>query len=222
MTLRMRCDDPAERASGLTVAIGAVRRGELVVLPAETAYAVATAAFSSRGLERLRTAKGRGRDLPVPVMVGWPRTVDGLAHGLDETARALLEAFWPGPLTVVVRAQPSLAWDLGEAGGTVSLRMPLHPVALELLRETGPLAVTTANRAGLPAPATADDAEEQLGGDLAVVLDAGPCPPGPPSTVLDLTGEVPRVLREGALALAALREVVPGVLGSGEAEHAPA
>ncbi len=213
MSLVYHCDHVGDREAGLQGAAAAARRGDLVVLPTETVYGLATDAFSHRGLDAMRAAKGRGRDLPVPVLVPRPRTVDGLVYKFGDAGRDLVEAFWPGPLTIVARAQPSLTWDLGESNGTVSLRMPLHPVALELLRETGPLAVTSANRAGLPAPTTADEARDQLGDDVWIYLDAGPCPPGETSTVVDVTGEVARVVRAGAMPFELLREVVPDLLG---------
>lgn len=208
MALVIDCAVPSERTRGLTTAASAARRGDLVVLPTEAVYGLATDAFSARGVQRLREAKGRGRDLPLPVLVGRPRTVDGLATGLGQPARALMEAFWPGPLTLVARAHATLAWDLGESGGTVALRMPLQPVALELLRDTGPLVVTAANRAGLPAPITVAEAEEQLGTAVAVYLDGGPCPETRTSTVVDVTGERPVLLRPGAFDADVLREVV--------------
>ena len=126
--------------------------------------------------------------MPVPVLVPSPRTVDGLAFGLSRTARDLIEAFWPGPLTVVVREQPTLAWDLGDAAGTVALRMPLHPVALELLRETGPMGVSSANRSGSPAATTTPQARGQLGDMVTVYLDGGPCADAVPSTIIDVLG----------------------------------
>src|SRR5690606_16252855 len=98
------------------------------------------------------------------------RTLDGLATDVPTAVRALAEAFWPGGLTVILRAQPSLAWDLGETHGTVALRMPDHPAALALLRRTGPLAVSSANLTGRPAATTAADADRQLGAQVAVIL----------------------------------------------------
>lgn len=199
----------AERARGLETAASALRRGDLVVLPTDTVYGVACDAFSSRGVEQLLAAKGRGRDLPIPVLVGSAQTVEGLGYGLTKAARDLVEAFWPGSLTVVVRHQPTLAWDLGDAGGTVALRMPLHPVAIELLRVTGPLGVTAANGPGGPLPRTMREAQDQLGASVAVYLDGGPSLDAPPSTVVDVTGPVPRLLREGAVDLDTLRGVCP-------------
>lgn len=209
MSLRFDLADPDERARGIEAATSAVRRGELVVIPTDTVYGVGCDAFSSLGVGRLLEAKGRGRDMPVPVLVGSPQTIEGLAYGLTKAARDLVEAFWPGALTVVVRAQPSLAWDLGDAGGTVALRMPLHPVAIELLKATGPMAVSSANRSG-SAPATNyAEAESQLGDAVWIYLDGGPSGEPVPSTIVDLTGEVPQVLRLGAIDLDTLRTVCP-------------
>ena len=203
-------DDPAP---GVTAAVAALRRGQLVVLPTDTVYGIAADAFSPPAVDRLLAAKGRGRDMPVPVLVGSWRGIDGLAEHVTPTVRSLVEAFWPGPLTLIVRAAPSLAWDLGETRGTVAVRMPLHPVALSVLAETGPLAVTSANRAGHPPATTGAEAEEQLTSAVAVYLEAGSSGDAVPSTILDLTGSTPQVRRAGALPLEALREVVPEVEG---------
>jgi L-threonylcarbamoyladenylate synthase len=209
VSLRYDMGQAADRDLGLGAAAAAARRGDLVVLPTDTVYGVGTDAFSLVGVERIQQAKGRGRDFAVPVLVGSPSTVDGLAFGVATPARQLIEAFWPGALTVVVRYQPSLAWDLGDAAGHVALRMPLHPVALELLRDVGPLAVTSANRTGLAPATTTDDAQGQLGDLVSVYLDSGALPEGPPSTVVDATGEVPVLLRAGGIDLETLRSVCP-------------
>ena len=197
----------SERPVGLDLAGDAVRRGELVVLPTDTVYGLGTDAFSPDAVHGLLAAKGRGRRMPVPVLIGTPRTLDGIATGLSGPARDLIEAFWPGGLTVVATVQPSLQWDLGETGGTVAVRMPLHPVALELLRATGPMAVSSANRSGLPPATTCDEAVEQLGEAVSIYLDGGPAGEPVASTIVDVTGEAPRVLRLGAVSAEALREV---------------
>jgi tRNA threonylcarbamoyl adenosine modification protein (Sua5/YciO/YrdC/YwlC family) len=163
-------------------------------------------------MRALREAKGRGDDLPVGVLVGAVRTVDGLASGITADGRALIEAFWPGPLTLVVREQPTLAWD--NPDGHVSLRMPLHPVTLAVLAATGPLAVTSAQRAGSAPPRTCADAEEQLGDGIALYLDAGETIAEAPSSIVDLTVDPPVLLREGAFSLEALREVCPDLVGA--------
>jgi L-threonylcarbamoyladenylate synthase len=199
--------DPVERATGLDVAASVVRRGDLVVLPTDTVYGLGTDAFSPDAVAKLLETKGRGRDMPVPVLVGSPRTLDGIATGLTESARSLVEAFWPGGLTLVCAVQPTLRWDLGETGGTVAVRMPLQPVAIELLTATGPMAVSSANRSGLAPATTLDEAIEQLGDGVSVYLDGGPSGEPVPSTIVDVTGDQPRLLRAGAVTEEALREV---------------
>jgi L-threonylcarbamoyladenylate synthase len=211
MSREFRCDDPGERLAGLEQAAQAAGRGELVVLPTDTVYGIGCDAFSSTAVGDLLRAKGRGRDMPVPVLVASPRTVHGLTESLPASADSLIEAFWPGPLTVVVRHAPSLAWDLGDALGTVAVRMPLHPVAIELLGRVGPMAVSSANRTGEPAPTTMAQARDQLGESVSVYLDGGPCAAAVPSTIVDLTSWPPRVLRAGVLTLAELREVCPEI-----------
>lgn len=200
--------EPSERALGLDIATTAVASGELVVVPTDTVYGLGTDAFNHDAVGALLAAKGRGRDMPVPVLIGSPRALDGIAAGLSDDARSLVEGFWPGGLTLVARVAPSLQWDLGDTGGTVAVRMPLHPVALELLLATGPMAVSSANRTGSPPPTTVDGAIEQLGESVAVYLDGGPSGEPLPSTIVDVTGAVPRVLRVGEVTVEALREVV--------------
>jgi L-threonylcarbamoyladenylate synthase len=206
------CSDPAERAEGLDAAVDSVRRGELVVLPTDTVYGIGADAFQPDAIDALLAAKGRGRDMPVPVLVGSWAALDGLTLVVPPRVRELVEAFWPGGLTLVVEHAPSLAWDLGAARGTVAVRMPLHPVALELLDRVGPMGASSANRTGQPPAATAGQARDQLGFAVAVYLDGGPSGDPVPSTILDVTGSVPRVLRSGAVSLEQLREVVGKVM----------
>ena len=194
------CTTDEGRADAIPKAAAGVRDGRLVVLPTDTLYGVGADAFSPEAVRALLAAKGRGSDMPPPVLVADARTVDGLATEVPPYARALIEAFWPGPLTVVLRAQPSLMWDLGDTGGTVALRMPDDPVALELLREVGPLAVSSANRTGHPASRTVVEAASQLGASVEFYLDGGPVAGGLASTIVDCTRDEPVVLRVGALA----------------------
>jgi L-threonylcarbamoyladenylate synthase len=201
------CALPESRIAGLTAAAAAVRAGQLVVLPTDTVYGLGCDAFSSTAVQGLLGAKGRGRNMPVPVLVGSWSTVDGLVLGVQERVRTLIQAFWPGGLSLVLPHAPSLAWDLGDTRGTVSLRMPLHPVALELLREVGPMAVSSANRTGLPPAATVEQAREQLGERVPVYLDGGVAGEVA-STIIDLTSDEPVVLREGAVSAAQLAEVL--------------
>ncbi|MEJ2859350.1 MULTISPECIES: L-threonylcarbamoyladenylate synthase [unclassified Saccharothrix] len=202
------CAVQSDRSAGLAAAAGAVRSGRLVVLPTDTVYGIGCDAFDGKAVRHLLEAKGRGPDMPVPVLVGSWTTVDGLVLSVPRQARALIEAFWPGGLSLVLQHAPSLSWDLGQTRGTVMLRMPLHPVALELLRDVGPMAVSSANKSGFPPAATAQEAWDQLGEDVGVYLDGGPCEDNTASTIVDLTGPDPVVLREGAVPVADLREVL--------------
>jgi tRNA threonylcarbamoyl adenosine modification protein (Sua5/YciO/YrdC/YwlC family) len=205
---RYVCANPGERAAGLIDAASAIRRGELIVLPTDTVYGIGADAFTPSAVTALLEAKGRGRDMPVPVLVGTVRAAGALVENLGTYGQDLVDAFWPGPLTLICRVNRSLFWDLGETKGTVAIRMPLHQIALELLKETGPMAVSSANRSGAPPATTAAEAEEQLGNAVSVYLDGGPCTENPPSTILDLTTAVPRVLRKGAIPVEKLRAVV--------------
>lgn len=202
----MDCRDPASWGPGLDEGVNVLRRGGLVVVPTDTVYGLAAEAFTPEAVEALAAATGRPAGVPPAVLVPDPRTVVGLCADVSDPARALVEAFWPGPLTLVLHAQPSLAWDLGDDGRTVAVRMPDHPVALALLRRTGPLAVTGAHGTG---EAPSGRLTEVLGlVDAAqLALDAGDLPAAERSTVVDATGPVPRLLRAGAVSLASLRDV---------------
>lgn len=197
--------------AGVAAAASAIRAGELVVLPTDTVYGLGADAFDPVAVARLLEAKGRGREMPPPVLVGSPATLEALATQLPEWVRVLVEQYWPGPLTLVVRQQASLQWDLGETRGTVAVRMPHDKVALELLARTGPLAVSSANLTGRPAATDADQAAEMLAAQVSVILDAGPTQDDKPSTILDCTGPQPRVLRIGAIGVEELRTVLAGV-----------
>ncbi|MEV0370103.1 L-threonylcarbamoyladenylate synthase [Streptomyces sp. NPDC050636] len=209
MARRYDCSDATDRATGLREAASAVRRGELVVLPTDTVYGVGADAFSAEAVSDLLEAKGRGRGMPTPVLVGSPNTLHGLVTDFSELAWELVDAFWPGALTLVANHQPSLTWDLGETRGTVAVRMPLHPVAIELLTDFGPMAVSSANLTGHPSPQDCDAAQEMLGDSVSVYLDGGPTPAAVPSSIVDVTGKVPVLLREGAISAEELRKVVP-------------
>ncbi len=193
---------------GLAAATTAVRAGELIVLPTDTVYGIGADAFDSEAVARLLAAKGRGREMPPPVLIGSAATLDALALKPPEWARVLVEHFWPGPLTIVVRHQASLQWDLGETRGTVAVRMPDDRVALELLARTGPLAVSSANVTGQPAATSADAAADMLAEHVSVILDGGPSSGDQPSTIVDCTGAQPRVLRVGVIGVEELRTVL--------------
>ena len=211
MTTIYDCSDNAELLTGMRLARTAVARGELVVMPTDTVYGVAADAFSPEAVKRLLAAKGRGRQAPPPVLIPDAATLDALAQEVPDEVRTLVSRFWPGGLTVILAAQESLLWDLGDTGGTVALRMPSNRVALQLLSETGPLAVSSANRSGEPAAMTVPDAEQMLGDAIAVYLDDGDAGADYPgagagtgSTIVDATalgregGEI-RIVREGVI-----------------------
>ena len=206
--VRYPTSTPDEREAALAAASLAVQQGKLVVLPTDTVYGVGADAFDPAAVRELLAAKGRGREMPPPVLVSAATTVDAIATAIPGYARALIEEFWPGPLTLVCTQQPSLQWDLGDTRGTVAVRMPDHDVALELLERTGPLAVSSANLTGHPAATDAGQAEEMLGDDVEVIVDAGEAPGGRASTIVDVTGTQGRVLRRGALSLEALNAVL--------------
>jgi len=208
MSARFDCTVVTERSAGITVAATALGKGELVVLPTDTVYGVAADAFTPAAVTALLAAKGRGRQVPPPVLVGSRRAAFALVEDISASASDLIDEFWPGGLTLVFRSSRSLAWDLGDTKGTVAVRMPLHPVALDLLKETGPLAVSSANVSGSPPATTAAEAEKQLGDAVSVYLDGGPCPGDMASTIVDVTGPVPRLLRQGVISVQRLRNVV--------------
>ena len=212
MTRIYDCSVDADLMAGMRLARVALAKGEVVVIPTDTVYGVAADAFTPAAVDRLLAAKGRGRTSPPPVLIPSVATMDALAHTVPDKVRELAQKFWPGGLTIILDAQPSLAWDLGETDGTVALRVPNHPVTLELLNETGPLAVSSANLTGQPAATSAEEALLQLGARVSLYLDGGPSA-STASTIIDATGLARgtggvRVLRDGAVTIAQLREVL--------------
>src|SRR5215472_2359273 len=207
MSKRYDCRNPQERTAGIDAAVTAARAGELIVLPTDTVYGIGADAFIPAAVTTMLAAKGRGRNMPPPVLVGTARAAAALVDDLGAFGQDLIDEFWPGALTLVFRASPTLLWDLGDTKGTVALRMPLHSVALDVLKQTGPLAVSSANRHGHPSATNADQAEQQLGEAVSIYLDGGPCADNVPSTILDLTGTIPKVLRTGAISVGRLRAV---------------
>ena len=207
------CADETQRSAGLKAAAAAVLRGELVVLPTDTVYGVGADAFRPEAVTSLLAAKGRGRQAPAAVLVGSTRTASALVDDLGRYGQALIDEFWPGGLTLVCTASRSLSWDLGDTKGTVALRMPNHPLALDLLAETGPMAVSSANRTGERSATTAAEAQEQLGDFVTVYLDDGQCAGDTASTIVDLTGGMPRLLRTGVVPIGRLREVAAVAVG---------
>ena len=219
------CSLDTDLLTGMRLAKVSLGRNELVVLPTDTVYGIGCDAFSAKGVSALLAAKGRGPQSPPPVLIPNINTMQALAHEIPEVALRLADTFWPGALTLILRAQPSLSWDLGETKGTVALRMPDHKIALALLEEVGPMAVSSANLTGKPAATTCQQAEEYLGESVQVYLDGGNSPKGEASTILDLTGVVDRyvdgklettglirIVRAGALSVDKIRTIAGDLL----------
>jgi len=214
------CSVETELLTGMRLARSAIGKGELVVLPTDTVYGVAADAFNPKAVNRLLAAKGRGRQSPPPVLIPGIPTLDALAETVPDEVRALVAAFWPGGLTVILPARASLNWDLGETAGTVALRMPSNRVVLEILSETGPLAVSSANLTGEPAAMTAQEAQRMLGDSVSIYLDDGEAGGDYPasdaatgSTIVDATGLLLpegklRIVRSGVISDEAVREIV--------------
>jgi L-threonylcarbamoyladenylate synthase len=209
------CSLDTDLLTGFRQAKVSLQRHEVVVIPTDTVYGIAVDAFSHKAVELLLKTKGRDRSVPPPVLIPKVETLSALATDLPLVASKLAAAFWPGALTMVLRAQPSLDWDLGETRGTVALRVPDHKITLALLEDVGPLAVSSANTTGNPAAVTAQQAFDYFGEKVPVYLDGGGSPKGEASTILDLTqvrdGEAIRVLRKGALSLERIRSVIGDV-----------
>ena len=193
------CSVDTDLLTGMRLAKAALGRKELVVVPTDTVYGLACDAFSHEGVTKLLAAKGRDRQAPPPVLIGNAAALEGLAQDIPQLARKLAETFWPGALTMILKAQPSLTWDLGETKGTVALRMPDHKIALALLQETGPLAVSSANLTGEPAAITCQQAEIALGAKVKVYLDGGASPKGEASTIVGMTSLVDTVSESGEI-----------------------
>lgn len=206
------CSRNDELLRGMRLARAAIGRGELVVMPTDTVYGVAADAFNPRAVQRLLDAKGRGRQSPPPVLIPGVDALDALAESVPDEVRRLVGEYWPGALTVILPARSSLHWDLGDTHGTVALRMPANPIALELLSETGPLAVSSANLTGRPPAVTAAEADGMLGEGVAIILDGG-AGGSEPSTIVDATSlHLPegrlRIVRHGAIPDEAIRSIV--------------
>lgn len=203
---------PMGRTSGANKAMldaaEALKDGKLVVLPTDTVYGIAADAFQKEAVSRLLAAKGRGRQMPPPVLVGGRDSVNKLATNIPPAVAELTARFWPGPLTIILPAHPDLQWDLGDMGATVALRMPDHPLTLELLRSYGPLAVTSANLTGRKPALTVKEARDYFADSVEVYLDGGTAFSGLPSTILDMSGQKPVLLRPGGVSLCQMRHLV--------------
>lgn len=210
-----------DRTEAVRAAAAALRAGDLVVLPTDTVYGVAADAFDREGTAKVFRAKHRSRSFPLPVLVRSPKQVIGLVTTVPDAAERLMAAYWPGPLTIVVPSDPNLTWDLGDDEGTVALRMPMDEVTLQVIREVGPLAVTSANRSGQPPARTADEARQSLADAVAVYVDGGPRTDAAPSTIVDLTRAEPHVLREGSVSGEQALAVARGELEPHEVDVLP-
>ena len=217
----VRVENPEERESGLRQARDVLSSGQCIVMPTDTVYGIACDAFSPEAVSTLLAIKGRGRHMPPPVLIGNVGDVEKLVAQVPDGARAIMERFWPGGVTIIFEANPDVEWDLGDTSGTVAIRMPDHPVALELLSLTGPLAVSSANRTGELPALDADEALAQFGDDVSLYVDAGRvgslytgASGNPGSTIVDATalatGGPWKVVRYGVCAIEDLREVAGG------------
>lgn len=222
------CSVDTDLLTGMRLAKVSLGRNDLAVIPTDTVYGLAANAFSPDAVQKLLSAKGRDRQSPPPVLIANLNMARALVESLPEAAVKLAETFWPGALTMILKSQPSLDWDLGETKQTVALRVPDHKIALALIEETGPLAVSSANLTGEPAATTAKQAFDYLADSVEVYLDGGPSPKGEASTILDLTGLVDvyddkgeatttgkvKVIRQGALSISKIRTVIGDLLES--------
>ena len=202
------CLTPDGREQGLAAAVEALRGGDVVIMPTDTVYGIGADAFNNGAVEKLLATKKRGPDMPVPVLVGSWTTIQGLVREFSDTAKTLVEAFWPGGLSIIVPEAPSLPWNLGDTRGTVLLRMPNQPLALELLQEVGPMAVSSANISGHPPAVKIHEARQQFGSHVPVYLDGGEATIGEASTIIDISSGNPVILREGAISPERIGEVL--------------
>lgn len=197
---------------GLTEAATAVAAGACVVFPTDTVYGIGADAFNADAVQALLNAKGRGRDMPPPVLIAEPSMLRAVADDVPTAAATLARELWPGALTLVLKAQPRSGMDLGDVEGTIAVRVPDHDGARRLLRRTGPLAVSSANLSGQPAGLTVEETREQLGDSVAVYLDGGRVAGMVPSTIVDFAStDTGQVLRAGAIDIETLRSLAPGI-----------
>lgn len=209
-----RFDVHGQTGEALAAAQAAIAGGECIVLPTDTVYGIGANAFSAEAVQRLLDAKERGRDMPPPVLIAETGMFEALADDIPSHAMRLAQAYWPGAMTLIVKAQSHLRMDLGETRGTIAVRVPDHDFTRDLLRRTGPLAVSSANVSGQQASTNIDDALDQLGNRVQVYLDAGQTPGETPSTIIDfVSASLGKVVRQGALSLAEIHEVAPFVEG---------
>ena len=217
----LKANDPASWSENLALVVDAIASGFSVVIPTDTVYGIACDPKLPEAVRNLLATKGRDRNKPTPVLVASQSELGGLVEVIPESVRSILRNFWPGAVTLVFRAHPDLGWDLGDTQGTVALRMPNHKITLEILRETGPLAVSSANISGNQAASSVDEAYEQLGERVHLYVDAGPVGReyqangrSRGSTIVDVTrvasGGFFKVMRKGDVDWQELREIAGG------------
>ena len=192
-------------------AVRILSAGGLVAFPTDTVYGVGAHALQPQAVEKIYAAKIRARDKAIPLLLAAPDDLSLVAESIPPVVHPLAERFWPGGLTLVLRKR-AIVSDAVSLGPTVAVRVPDHAVTQTLIAALGaPLAATSANLAGNPSPATAQEVVRELSGRIELILDGGPCPGGVPSTVLDLTTDPPTVLRSGAITEKDLRDVLPSL-----------
>ena len=207
MSIVVKMTTDAERRRGLVAAKAALMRGECVVMPTDTVYGVAANPFVPKGITSLLAAKQRDRDMPIPVFVPNLDSALALSYQVSDQAKLVMEKFWPGAITLITKAHPTLKWDLGNADGTIALRIPLQRTALELLTETGPLGVTSANLTGEPAATDIESAQRKFGNSVSVYLDTGATSGEVASTIIDASQAQLRVVRVGGISISSIVEV---------------
>jgi L-threonylcarbamoyladenylate synthase len=201
----------AEQASAslLEHAAALLRAGELVAFPTDTVYGVGAIAWDREAVGKLYVAKLRALEKAIPILLADPSDLDQVAREVSPAARRLAERFWPGPLTIVVPKAAQVPDEVTAGGASLAVRVPDHPLARAVIRAAGaPLAATSANLSGGPSPVTAEEVAAQLAGRIAMILDGGRCPGGVASTVVDLTGPSPLILRPGPISLEEILEAV--------------
>jgi L-threonylcarbamoyladenylate synthase len=204
-TVVLRGDDPDSHHRAVRV----LRAGGLVAFPTDTVYGLGCIAFKPKAVEKIYVAKGRSAEKSLPVLLGNSRDLDLVASDVTELASRLARSFWPGPLTLVVGKRAGLPEAIS-TGNTIAVRQPNHPLAISLLRSTGPLAVTSANLTDHPSARTADDVLQQLDGRVDLILDGGTAPGGVPSTIVDCTQSELVLLRQGPISLEELKASLVG------------
>jgi len=193
-------------ATEIQTALEILHSGGIVAFPTDTVYGLGALAFNNNAIESIYTAKNRPIEKAIPILIGDLSDLDKVGNNIPDMALRFASRFWPGPLTCVVPKKQTLPLAVS-ATATVAVRIPDHHDARALLRAAGPMAVTSANISGQQSPATAQEVYEQLNGRIPLILDGGKTKGGIPSTLVDCTGEVPIILREGPITLAELLAV---------------